>query len=237
VKVRGKVTPRMRARVKELATVVDGQAPPSNRAIAAMLAAEGMELSHVAVGTLRQQAGLAAPRRPGGKGRAAAPAPVVEDDELDLDEDDSEPPPPPDDLDEALEAQRLAEDALLAAPLPAMPALPDDAPPTAVDGWNHLRDVRALASTLRAKVFAGDLPITQWVALAKEAREAAREVHRLLPPAPPDPEKDPANIQARAMVLSHVVQSIEAVEARRGRLCPRCMGEVSLPPAPGSVGP
>jgi hypothetical protein len=71
-----------------------------------------------------------------------------------------------------------------------------------------------------------DARATQYAALQRVFLAQLRELKVLLPPEKADPSKDPMNVATRAMVLAHVVRSVEAVEARDGRLCPRCRAQV-----------
>ncbi len=229
MKTAGKVTARMRERVLELAQTEPGRRAPSNRAIAATLAKEGLELSHVAVGDIRKRAGLAgtrgAPRRQKAPPLPVAPPPAPEPDDAD-EEATPDSAPAPDEEDEDLDQERAALDALLARRPEALPRLPPDATLSARAVWWDLVQVRAEVAAMRPKVRTGALPATQWLALVKEATRLAKELATLLPPPPPDAAKDPANIAARALVHAHVLQGIEAAEARCGRLCTRCREEV-----------
>jgi hypothetical protein len=224
--VRGKVTPRMRARVFELKR--EGL---SNRAIAKALEAEGLGLSRQGVADVLDAGGTAemvapSPKAPP-KGKRSAAVQVDEPEEEDHPP-SSRPPPPLDaDEDDDIEAERVALDALLARRPEALPKLPPDATLPARAVWWDLAAVRAEVAALRPKVRDGSYSATQWLSLVKEATKLAKDLAGLLPPPPPDAAKDPANIQARAMVHAHVLQSIEAAEARCGRLCTRCREDVA----------
>lgn len=53
--------------------------------------------------------------------------------------------------------------------------------------------------------------------------ELVKSLVALTPPRPPNPDEDPANIQARDAVRDKLRDMIEDAERRAGRLCPRCM--------------
>ena len=237
MKTPGKTTPRMRERVVELSTPDASGWAPGNREIAEIMTAEGLGLSHAAVGAIRRDAGLSQPkvggRRKGLPSRAARAAAL----KAAASDDDDEPAQPPsappgggdgDDPDDELDGERAALDALLDRRPEALPRLPADASLAAKAVWWDLVQVRAEVAAMRSKVRAGTMPFPQWIAGLKQATALAEALSGLLPPEPPDAAKDPQNIQARAMLHGHVLQSVEAAKARCGRLCPRCHEEVVL---------
>jgi hypothetical protein len=218
VKVRGKVTAAIRRRVVELKG--DGR---SLRGIKGVLAEEGVSLSPQTISDI-----LAAHARrrdaeddeeatdpPSTPSRARGGAALAADATEEPEGEDSE-----------LDAERDALDALLARRPEALPRLPAEASLPARAVWWDLVQVRAEVAAARPKVRLGEYPPTQWLAMMKHATELAKNLAGLLPVPPPDATKDPANIQARAMVTGHVIQSIEAAELRAGRLCPRCSSDV-----------
>lgn len=220
MKVRGKVTPKMRARVLELRGQVDEKGRPTSlRVIEAKLASEGMQLSYIGVRDICE----AAKASQGAKGESGAEQAQEQgegrvrggargrrgDGEVEGEEDGTG-------------GEEASEEALVVQ----MPVLPEGASVAAVACWEDLREVRATATTLRAKVLTGDYPATQWAQLKGVALRLMKTLHELLPPPKPDPSKDPTNIGAREAVHAHVLRAIEGAEARLGLLCPRCRGNL-----------
>ena len=91
---------------------------------------------------------------------------------------------------------------------------------------DRLAKVRGLLKRLEPSVESGTYSPTSWVTLMNAEMKLAATIASLTPPAPEEAAKDPHNIAAREMVHRHVLRAIEAVEARNGRLCPRCRVEV-----------
>jgi hypothetical protein len=103
-----------------------------------------------------------------------------------------------------------------------LPKLPDDASVAARVLWEELKVTRERIRALPP----GAETATQHATLSRVLLGQLKQLDEMIPPAPPDPSKDPMNIAARQMVHAHVLRAIEAVEARDGRLCPRCREEL-----------
>ncbi len=201
MKVRGKVTPKLRARV--LALRAEGL---SYRKIEAILEGEGTPLSVQGCCDVVKASG-ADP----GEGKAPTPkpraprttkpksAPPASTPKL-------APPPPP-------VADELETD---------LPELPPDAPVAARVLYQDLREVRAVARRLHPEVLTGDYPATQWGSLKATIVRLTRELHAMLPQPKPDPAHDPHNTGARDALVERLRGVVEAAELRAGRLCRRC---------------
>jgi hypothetical protein len=109
--------------------------------------------------------------------------------------------------------------------LPPMPELPEGASVAAAMLWHQLRETRERRSRLPA----GADHSAEYAALTRVELAQLKELERMIPAPTKDPAKDPHNIAARATFEAHVISTIEAVELRAGRLCPRCRAEL-LPP-------
>lgn len=91
----------------------------------------------------------------------------------------------------------------------------------------RLEQVRGIVSRLATAVEDGEYEPSKWGSLAKLEADLAARLVALTPPVPPDPANDPSNIQARGVLHAHVLSAVEAVEARTGRMCPRCRKETA----------
>jgi len=125
----------------------------------------------------------------------------------------SSPPEPP-------KARRPAK--TTTKKLAPLPKLPEDASVAARVLWEELKVTRERIRALPL----GAETATQHATLSRVLLGQLKQLDEMIPSAPPDPSKDPMNIAAREMVHAHVLRAIEAVEARDGRLCPRCRQEV-----------
>ena len=206
MKVAGKITPRIRARIVALYDSGKGY-----KAIASTLAAEMDDpparstIQSVLKGHERPDGAPSLP--PDGP---ETPRPVPRRPRASHDDPDELPDGPEDD-DEDDDRREVR-----------VPVLPADASPSAVAIWQRMRAVGAKITALEGDVSAGRYPATQWAALIKVETQLASELADHIPPPPPDPAKDPTNIAARSMVHSQIVQSIDAAAARVGRICFRC---------------
>ncbi len=212
--VKGKVTPRLRARIEALFDAGHGV-----RAIARALAEEMEDpparstIGDVLRGRVRPEGAEAS--RPGPGVSLGVPASLDPGAEVDPDA-------------PRAVAMRTQVDPNVPeeAPRVRVPVLPDDATPSAIAIWSRMRSVGRKIDELEPLVSAGTYPPTQWAALIKVETQLAKELADHIPPPPPDPAKDPTNVAARAMVHAQVVRSIEAAASRVGMVCFRCRGEV-----------
>lgn len=107
--------------------------------------------------------------------------------------------------------------------LPPLPALPESASVAARVLWDELKTTRERIRDLPE----GSEAAAAYASLSRVLLGELKQLDEMIPPAPPDPSKDPQNIAAREMVHAHVLRAVEGVEARDGRLCPRCGREVA----------
>lgn len=208
---RGKVTPSVRARIIELRSQEVRGRPMSERAIVAALAVDNIKVSSVTVHNVIAAAksgkgaarGESTPRRGRGKseGTGAESGQVRAPSRTDL----------------------MAEiHKMLARPLPK---LPDDA---SEDLKGAMESLVILRHSIYAELEHGDYSLAQ-ITTAIDKLDAARErVRRLRPPTRADVNRDLQELAegAEAAILDRIIGSIESVERRAGRLCPRCRAEV-----------
>lgn len=127
---------------------------------------------------------------------------------------------------EALPGRPDASGGLQAAP---MPDLPREASTAARIVWDRLRECREDIAAYRGQFRDGDFSPSQWAALVRTETQLAKQLQELLPPPAPDPDKDPVARAAREVIVAQLTSMVEGIEARQGRLCTRCMGEVVTP--------
>lgn len=110
----------------------------------------------------------------------------------------------------------------------ALTELPDLPPNASVAAQMLYQDIRMFHDQIleiHAEVAAGDTErAAEMNDLVMKKRGLVRDLDGLLPPPADDPATDPANEKARAALLARVLESVEDVERRVGRICPKCLG-------------
>lgn len=106
------------------------------------------------------------------------------------------------------------------ADLPPLPPLPDGASVAARAVHAQLADVRGRIAALPPDADWA----TSYASLARVALQTAKALDALLPPPPPDPERDPCNAAARVLITRQATATITSVIDRARRLpqCPIC---------------
>ena len=102
----------------------------------------------------------------------------------------------------------------IAPPSPAEIDAVLGAPPP--DGQAELRErltlIRGLLDRLAPAVEKEEYPATSFVTLARYGDELARLLVELTPPVPPDPSLDPANVEAKRLLLSTIEGLVSKAE-------------------------
>lgn len=101
---------------------------------------------------------------------------------------------------------------------PAGTDAPEDAPEAIKRLFERLETVKGLGAQAAAD---GDL--SGFRDMTKLELELVAKITALLPPKPPDPEDDPANVSARDTTRARILDMIEDSEHRAGRMCTKCM--------------
>lgn len=106
-----------------------------------------------------------------------------------------------------------------------LPELPPNASVAARMLYQDIRMFHDQIAEIYGEVVAGDTDrAVEMNDLAMKKRLLVRDLDAILPPPSEDPATDPSNEKARAALLRRVLESVEDVELRVGRICPRCLG-------------
>jgi hypothetical protein len=89
-----------------------------------------------------------------------------------------------------------------------------------VDVRRRLERTRKLLDRLEPMIENLTCPPATWVALGKFEADLAERVQALTPPEPPDPERDPVNVDATKRVVAKLARAIAAAEKKL--VCQNC---------------
>jgi len=72
-------------------------------------------------------------------------------------------------------------------------------------------DVRQVIERVRAEAMTGGPALTRWLRAVDELGATAERLARMVPPTPPDPETDPANVAAKRRLLERIDEELARV--------------------------
>lgn len=109
-----------------------------------------------------------------------------------------------------------------------LPELPPNASDAARMLYRRICMFDDQISQIYAEIVTGDTERSVEMSdLVMKERALIKDYKEMLPPQAEDPNADPSNEKARAALLRRVLESVEDVELRVGRICPRCLGALA----------